>query len=317
MLRLSMFFVSLMAHAALALPFVWNSGPASDALDLGTGDDQIKIEIGLPIEGIVSTGQDEMTVAALDTAPVEASAAQEEIRKVEAEPPPPVTEREPEIEPVEPPPDAPLAAEAVDLPPPEDDVPPPELAETRPPELAELVMSAAPANDYAIAPPPVAAVAPPPVLDDRPPPELIEPPEEIVELKLDDDIPRPEQAAAEARVPQIPVQELVEAGAQQDGGKAAEALRAHMGRMYRHIQSFRVYPKKKNGKRRTGNVLVAVVFAKDGGVLEKHVKESSGDAFVDEAALKWVDKAAPFPAFPKEIPTDKVTLDIPFVFSVR
>ncbi|MEO1542674.1 MAG: TonB family protein [Pseudomonadota bacterium] len=300
MLRFSTWVISFAAHAALVAPILLAPDvPKKSALDLGTGEDAIRIEMGLPIEGVASVGQDEITVAAVDATPAPAVAARPELKAVEqVEQPPLETPPEEVVETIE-----------TDEPPPEQ-TPPPEMELTKEPdpELQDLIVAKAEPVPTSVPPPLVTAAPPPPVEELEEPPPL----EEVEKPQL-------EQVATAAQLARVAVREMVAAGAKKDGGEAqAKALQKYMGDMYRYIQGFRVYPRtKKNGRKRTGKVMVAVTLNNDGSVSDRRVTSSSGDRLVDKAALKWIDKATPFPAMPQETSASPLVVEIPFNFSVR
>ncbi|MEO1205141.1 MAG: TonB family protein [Pseudomonadota bacterium] len=325
MLRFSTWVISIAAHAALAAPFLLAPDVArKSALDLGTGEDAIRIEMGLPIEGVASVGTDEMTVAAIDTTPAAAIAARPELQAIEAVKPPP-------IEP--PPPDVVETVEVSEPPPVQPPPPDLEVAREPEPELQDLIVARAEPVPTSVPPPLVTAAPPPPLTTEPPPLETAEPPPPISEPPPPPDVtpleepppleqtetPQLEQVATAAQMARIAVQEQVAAGAKKEGGEAqAKAIQQYMGDMYRYIQGFRVYPRsKKNGRKRTGKVMVAVTLNSDGSVAERRVTSSSGDRFVDRAALKWIDKATPFPAMPEEAAASPIVVEIPFNFSVR
>ncbi|MEL7048987.1 MAG: hypothetical protein AAFO75_08530, partial [Pseudomonadota bacterium] len=145
MLRISAWTVSFAAHAALALPFVLTAAePRTNAIEAGSGDDAIRIEMGLPMEGIASSGEDAMTVAAVETPATEAIAARPELEAVEA------------------------------VEPPVEDTPPPELetVEEPVPELSDLIVAEAEPTEDSVAPPPLEEIKEPPPLEELPEPQL-------------------------------------------------------------------------------------------------------------------------------------------------
>jgi TonB family protein len=59
-------------------------------------------------------------------------------------------------------------------------------------------------------------------------------------------------------------------------------------------------------------VIVVVVLGKDGRIQNLWIEKPSGLASYDEAAMKTVKKAEPFPPFPKEIREDSLEIGLRF-----
>jgi protein TonB len=68
---------------------------------------------------------------------------------------------------------------------------------------------------------------------------------------------------------------------------------------------------------RTGRVVVLATIASSGELVARTITESSGSDVLDRAALATFDKSAPFPAIPRELGPDPMTLRVPFEYSTR
>lgn len=70
------------------------------------------------------------------------------------------------------------------------------------------------------------------------------------------------------------------------------------------------YPEEARRKKITGSLLLAVAIRADGSVEKAEIRRSSGFPVLDNAALKIVELAAPFSAFPADIAHEYGIIDI-------
>jgi protein TonB len=88
------------------------------------------------------------------------------------------------------------------------------------------------------------------------------------------------------------------------GGPDADWLRRHrreiLSRVQRRIDEA-PYPVKAAVRGWTGQVRVSFTLREDGSVADARIEASSGHDVLDRAALRAVQRAAPFPAPPREI----------------
>mgnify|MGYP000196764322 CR=1 FL=1 len=124
--------------------------------------------------------------------------------------------------------------------------------------------------------------------------------------------PQPAQVAREEQVEQVAVIEQQAAAKGQTGGDAS-AYMAYLGSLRTHVERFKVRPR--NVKR--GTVVVSFSIDREGAVLDRTGKTSSGYKELDLAALSAIDKAAPFPKFPDAMTRERIDLTIPFQFVTR
>ncbi|HRY07736.1 MAG TPA: TonB family protein, partial [Hyphomicrobiaceae bacterium] len=124
--------------------------------------------------------------------------------------------------------------------------------------------------------------------------------------------PQPKQVASEDQLEQVAVLEQKASPQSQEGGDAT-IYRAYLGSIRTHIEKFKVKPK----AREKGTVVVRFTVDRNGKVTDRTIATSSGSAQLDAAALAAVEKAMPFPRFPKEISREQIVLSLPFRFVLR
>lgn len=71
-----------------------------------------------------------------------------------------------------------------------------------------------------------------------------------------------------------------------------------------------------DGLRRTGTASVAFEIDRVGKVLQSKIKESSGDATLDRAAIETIERAQPLPVPPPSIADDDLHFTVPIVFGL-
>lgn len=203
-LRASSLVLSAALHGALVVAFV-DFAAGGRSLEEGTGNDLLRIEQGIALEGLTRLGEAPETVEAREVIEQQASLARPEMEEVKAaevapkEPPPPE-----EIKTAEPPPEAE---------PPPDEVKPAE----QPPQVKDVISSPlGPVQE-------VQAAVPPPRPQDVKPPQ-------------------PKQVATEQQVEQVAVLEQKASSKAQEGGDAT-LYRAYLGSIRTHIEKFKVKPK--------------------------------------------------------------------------
>lgn len=123
---------------------------------------------------------------------------------------------------------------------------------------------------------------------------------------------KPEQKAVLPQVQQVAVEEKRAASGKQKGGDPTKR-RAYLGKLRSHIERFKIKPR----KRRRGTVIVRFTVDSTGAVVSREITKSSGSKLLDTAALRSIDKAAPFPAFTEGVGSEPVVVSLPFKFTVR
>jgi periplasmic protein TonB len=117
--------------------------------------------------------------------------------------------------------------------------------------------------------------------------------------------------------PQTPPQAPAETE-QEQASQALEARRKQLSSLYHReifmaLRRHRVDPH----SGRAGRVVILAIIASSGGLVTRTIMESSGSDVLDRAALATFDKSAPFPAIPRELGSDSITLRVPFEYSMR
>ncbi len=97
--------------------------------------------------------------------------------------------------------------------------------------------------------------------------------------------------------------------------RAAE--QGYYGRLARRIAKHKRYPRAAKRERSTGTVVVTFTVAVDGRLQQSRVTKSSGDPRLDEAALKMLKRASPFPPLPVAMGRRSQTITLPVEFALR
>jgi len=330
LLRASTIALSVALHGAVAASLVkFDSGLS---LEAGSGNDLLRIEQGLAIEGLSRVGEAPETIEARDPETVQKSVAAPALDEVKAVEPPPQTPPQ-EVALLEPPPKPETPPEPKLQPkPPEERLPaPPEAIQTEKPlEIEDVIAS--PLGEQRevltapIAPPPQ-EIKPEPIKEVKPqrppdvhPPEFEKPPEikpepiEQVKAPTPPDLraPQPKQVPTELQVEQVAVVEQQAASKGQEGGDAT-VYRAYLGSISKHVEKSKVKP----SRLLRGTVVVRFTLDRKGTVLQREVAQSSGSRELDEAAIKTIDSASPFPPIPENVPREEIVLTQQFRFVVR
>ncbi len=161
-------------------------------------------------------------------------------------------------------------------------------------------------------PPPAAApVAPPrPELASR----KTEPKAKPVTLAAD--VTPPGEAGDEKIVPSAaPASEQTPPSPARDGSPLPER-RIYLQQLQQRIAQQRYYPRRSRARGEQGRVVVRFVLAADGSVKGLEVIDSSGIARLDQAAIKTVERAAPFDPLPAGRRQDEWTIEVPLVFKL-
>lgn len=130
-------------------------------------------------------------------------------------------------------------------------------------------------------------------------------PEPVKEVK-------PQQVATAASVQEIAVQELVASSKKQEGGDTTQRT-AYLGKLQRHITAHKVNPRTD----RKGTVIVRFTVSAEGKLLSREIVQSSGSDKLDQAALAALERAEPFPPFPRGVGNSELAVSVPFRFLTR
>jgi periplasmic protein TonB len=138
------------------------------------------------------------------------------------------------------------------------------------------------------------------------------PEQEQIDEEIKQEQPRPQQIATLEQVPQVAVEEKQAAGAAQTGGDAT-ALNAYRGKLWTHLGKKKFAP----STRAAGTVIVRFKLDAAGQLLSSVVEMSSGNKLLDDAAIRMIERAAPFPPIPGELAQTAYEERVPIKFTVR
>jgi protein TonB len=82
-----------------------------------------------------------------------------------------------------------------------------------------------------------------------------------------------------------------------------------------HIARFRLYPENARRAGLQGTVQMLFAMRRDGMVTDVHIRTSSGERVLDEAAAETIRRAQPLPRIPRELP-DRLTILVPVEFGL-
>jgi len=82
------------------------------------------------------------------------------------------------------------------------------------------------------------------------------------------------------------------------------------------IERHKKYPQTARGRNIEGHVTIRFVITPEGGVREAKVVKRSGNKTLDQAALKAVKDAAPFPKPPRHLFAGEIPLEVTIVFEL-
>jgi protein TonB len=82
------------------------------------------------------------------------------------------------------------------------------------------------------------------------------------------------------------------------------------------VDSLKIYPDTARSRGRQGRVVVRFTLEEDGSIREKSLVRGSGTDSLDQAALRAVSRAAPFPMAPADLFTYPLTLQIEICFEL-
>ena len=83
------------------------------------------------------------------------------------------------------------------------------------------------------------------------------------------------------------------------------------------LAQYKRYPKSSRRRGEEGEVTLFFVLDRSGRVLESRIHTSSGFPKLDNAVIKMLHKAAPLPAFPKDMLQPQLTVKIPVSFKLN
>jgi protein TonB len=151
-----------------------------------------------------------------------------------------------------------------------------------------------------------------PKVEDKPEEQAVKaPPLPEAETALPREEPKPVEKPQET--PQPPVPETMAPPKTDQVGQFTQASsNAYNALVFGHLQRFKRYPREARGA--SGTTVVKFVLNRAGEVSGAAVTKSSGNAVLDQEALTILQRASPFPAFPKAKPGERDTYFAPVSF---
>jgi len=307
--------VSLAIHALIA--FLMSSSSGGAALEQGSGTDVMVVEQGIGIQAIAKLGEDEMSVEPVDAVSAQASAADtpQEVQPIERNETVSADSSPDTVTPIE----QPDRLEPQDTPQDMKPIKQPEVTRplSEPEELqpldSQIIASAS-------GPQPEAVEEVEPVDVDQPVPEVnpqVVLPKQVVTQQP---VERPKQQVVKqpsppqvAAVQQESAVAMKESSGQEMKGGDSTAQLAYVGKLRANLERSKVNP----GTTFAGTVVVRFTVNAKGELVSRKIVASSGNQFLDDAALASVDRGSPFPPIPRELNRDKMEVSVPFKFSVR
>lgn len=160
------------------------------------------------------------------------------------------------------------------------------VEEVKPEELTDVIKTTAMEQEHT-----VAATEPEPLKPAEPPPT------QVAALAL------PEQTAVDTHA---------SSGKAKAGGDPT-LQRLYLGSLSKSLEKKKVFPK----SRETGTVWVRFKVAPSGELLSLEVATSSGSPRLDEAAVRSLERAAPFPPMPVGASNEPLVVSVPFRYIAR
>ncbi|WP_125911856.1 energy transducer TonB [Kiloniella majae] len=84
-----------------------------------------------------------------------------------------------------------------------------------------------------------------------------------------------------------------------------------------HLARNKRYPRKAKRRQMQGEIMIQLTLFSSGKVESYKILESSGFPLLDKAAIKMINKSAPFPPFPASITAAQMSRRIPVVFNMK
>lgn len=99
-------------------------------------------------------------------------------------------------------------------------------------------------------------------------------------------------------------------------GETEDVLKLFLAQVRQRVDRFKNYPYAARRRQEEGRVTLRFVIRPDGTLEGLEVVKSSSSKLLDEAAVKAVRDAAPFPGFPREVVNRPLAVEIGLVFQL-
>jgi protein TonB len=155
----------------------------------------------------------------------------------------------------------------------------------------------------------------------EPQPEKTEKPQEKVEEKaIPEQTSRQALAAPMTTAPPASEARPADAATAPAPGLSALAARAQASwhkSLSAHINRYKRYPNEARARKIEGAVSIEFTLDRHGNILGSRVVKSSGSSLFDQEALAMLQRAAPLPAPPEQVPPDGFSLVLPIHFQMK
>ena len=91
----------------------------------------------------------------------------------------------------------------------------------------------------------------------------------------------------------------------------------YAGMLLAWLERHKEYPRRAQRRGQEGVVMLFISINRRGQVLDSYIHQESGYALLDQAALDMLDRAAPLPALPNEMPQQRLNIIVPIQFEMR
>ena len=93
-------------------------------------------------------------------------------------------------------------------------------------------------------------------------------------------------------------------------------MRSYFGQISAWIDANKDYPAECKKHKQQGAVVVKFTIGRDGQLLASAIKQSSGHALLDQAALATLARAAPFPPIPDFVGRETLSIAVPIDYAL-
>ena len=83
------------------------------------------------------------------------------------------------------------------------------------------------------------------------------------------------------------------------------------------LEQHKEYPQRARARRQEDVVRLFIAIDRDGNVLDARIEESAGYPLLDRATLDMIERAAPLPPLPDDIPGDRLEIIVPVHFFLK
>jgi TonB family protein len=100
-------------------------------------------------------------------------------------------------------------------------------------------------------------------------------------------------------------------------GPSGPSQNDYFMQLHRRLAQHRYYPQSARDRHQEGRVVVRLVIARDGRLLDARVERSSGVPAIDAAEVDTVKRAAPFPPLPLHVAGESASFLVPVTYELR